>query len=179
MIEPIEEEPEPEPEEETIPPPEETALPEAKPPPPPPPQKRARVRSALLDEIAAALDDLPKQKPAPAQEPSSARVNALSPSDRDRLELLFNRQIRKCWFISPEMADSGNTVRMRIWLRESGELARRPELLASDSELRQDRRYRSMADSARRAILNCAPFEIPKELFISEFIFNFTTDGLN
>ena len=170
IVPPAEEEPEPEPEEETIPPPEEEAV---VPEPPPPPPKRTEVRSALLDEIAAALDELPVQKP------SLAEVGALNASDRDRLELLFNSQIRKCWFISPEMEDSGRTVRMRIWLREDGSLARRPELLASDSELRQDRRYRSMADSARRAVLNCAPFKIPEELFVSEFIFNFTTSGLN
>ena len=170
MIPPAEEEPEPEPEEETIPPPEEKA---AEPEPPPVPQKRAAVRSALLDEIAAVLDELPVQKP------SRAEVGTLNAADRERLELLFNRQIRKCWFLSPEMQDSGHTVRMRIWLRKDGSLARRPELLASDSELRQNRRYRSMTDSARRAVLNCAPFEIPEELFLSEFIFNFTTDGLN
>ena len=171
VVDPVEEEPEPEPEEETIPPPEEKApTPE---PPPPPPEKRAAVRSALLEDIASLLDEIP------VREPPSAAPKVLNASDRSRLELLLNSQIRKCWFLSPEMEDSGHTVRMRIWLREDGSLARRPELLASNSKLGQDRRYRSMVDSARRAVLNCAPFEIPEELFISEFIFNFETDGLN
>lgn len=132
-------------------------------------EKRVTTRNQLLEDIASLLDETL------VQEPSSADTRVLNASDRSRLELLFNSQIRKCWFLSPELENSGHTVRMRIWLREDGSLARRPEILAGNSKLRQDRRYQSMVDSARRAILNCAPFEIPEELYIPEFIFNFET----
>ena len=92
---------------------------------------------------------------------------------RDRLQSLFNRQLRRCWFITPEAEESGLIVRLRIRLRPDGHLAQPPELLAGAAQALQDRRYRSMADAARRAVLNCQPFEIPAELQVEEFIFNF------
>ncbi len=190
--EPVPEPPKPEPEpevkkEEPKPAPKPVPRPVAKPKPPPkpktPPAKKQEEKKPAFDSsrIAALLDkkkkdEGPKQpakkkvpvfkRPeikASTTAPTSAFVARLTISDVDFLR----RQIERCWTVPAGARDAENlVVKIRIALNVDGTLRGSPEIV---DRARMDKAgqefYRTAAESARRAVLQCAPYKMPRDKY--------------
>lgn len=83
----------------------------------------------------------------------------LSQSEMDALR----GQIQRCWQIVPGMAD-GADVRVRVTMRlnKSGEIEGQPNVDASGGS---EQTRRVLAGGARRAVLRCAPYNLPAEKY--------------
>jgi hypothetical protein len=83
----------------------------------------------------------------------------LSQSEMDALR----GQIQRCWQIVPGMAD-GADVRVRVTMRlnKSGEIDGAPSVDASGGS---EQTRRVLASGARRAVLRCAPYNLPAEKY--------------
>jgi hypothetical protein len=162
--------------------------PEAKPTPPPPaPEQRRPVNAVpqakptppirqpqfdpdkitlLLDRTrrtpAAPQPEAPKPAPEPARaaEPQRPTNQArevgetMTMSELDTIRL----QIERCWNVPAGARDAQNMrVRIRINLNSDGSLNRPPEIL--DEGRMADPFYRTMAESARRAVNICTPLK--------------------
>jgi len=138
-------------------------------PDPSQPSRLATARESLFDadEVAALLN---RQDPSGGGARRSAREAALggrnttagsrlSQSEMDALR----GQIQRCWQIVPGMAD-GADVRVRVTMRlnRSGEIEGQPTVDASGGS---EQTRRVLAGGARRAVLRCAPYELPQEKY--------------
>lgn len=150
--------------------PAETAKAEAPVKPGPAPRaKPKRPAKFDADRIAALLDKSRKQAPArqqveetgtdetprqPApQSPSLATPLTLSEIDAIRA------QIQACWIVpAGARYAEGLIVRLRIFLRPDGELARTPEVVDGD-RINKDSHYRTAAEHAIRAVQKCVPLK--------------------
>lgn len=99
----------------------------------------------------------------------TTRGNTLSQSEMDALR----GQIQKYWSIIPGMADGGDVrviVKMRLDL--SGNIVGQPDVTATGGSAAT---RGTLSGSARRAVLQAQPFQLPKEKFDSwsEVIVNF------
>jgi len=149
-------------------------------PPPLPPVRPAHVpRPALqpkadkepnfdADRIAALLNKIPTdQAPAGGQPAVPEPPSAGDPRGLDaRMSLseldALRAQISPCW--SPPIGVQGAAdlvVQLRLALNTDGTLTRPPEILTSGSGLA----FLAAADSARRAVLRCQPYELPAEKY--------------
>ncbi len=119
------------------------------------------------DEIAALLN---RQDPAGGGARRSSQDAALgarrsttgqelSVSEMDALR----GQIQRCWQIVPGMAD-GADVRVQVTMRlnRSGEIDGQPSVQASGGS---EQTRRVLAGGARRAVLRCAPYNLPAEKY--------------
>jgi outer membrane biosynthesis protein TonB len=99
----------------------------------------------------------------------STRGNTLSLSEMDALR----GQIQRNWNIIPGMADGGD-VRVTVTMRldQAGNIIGQPDVSASGGS---DSVRRTLAGSARRAVLKSQPFQLPAEKYDSwaEVIVNF------
>jgi hypothetical protein len=142
-------------------------------PKPPTVVAKAESPSALSDKIQALLD---QQKPTQqAPEPDSARGvrdgragAAMTLSEIDA----FKQRIQSCWR-APPGATSAEELRteVRIRLNRDGSLLGTPQIVA-----RPPGRYQTTApESVVRAILVCAPYDLPTEKYAEwqeiEFVF--------
>lgn len=143
--------------------------PRSKPTPPPPrqqaqPQQTAeRPREFNPNDIAALLNKVEptgggstNQTETPASLGSRLGQSGVSMSQSE-LDAL-RAQIQRCW--SPPVGAAGASdlaVRLRITLTQSGEVDQRPEVLNSSS----NPSFGIAAESARRAVLRCAPYSMP------------------
>ena len=121
-----------------------------------------------MDEILQSLDELPEEE----ESTPVALPRSFSPAEQERLQLLFNRQMRRCLILTPEMKDSDLIVRLRIYLREDGSLAQEPMIMDAPAEMARHRLFAPLAAAAVRAVRGCTPFVIPEELRAADFIFN-------
>ncbi|MCO4317652.1 hypothetical protein M8997_010690 [Phyllobacterium sp. 21LDTY02-6] len=164
--------------------PEKVAMPQAKPTPPAqtaktperkePTEKPKKTQTAstpskdkgIADEVAALLNN---QKPAGggakrstdraslgSQKPSTGEK--LSQSEMDALK----GAIQKCWNVPAGAEDAdGLLVTVKMRLTRSGEIEGTPEVSGSGSSPVQ----RAAVESARRAVLRCAPYSLPQEKY--------------
>jgi len=163
----------PEPEPDPAPPPKRKPAPEpAVNKAPPKPRIKPKIKARLAfdaDRIAALLDkkeeELPPPKPLveaepPLDERPAARISNIS----DRLTLseldAIRAQIQRCWSV-PGGARDGHEliVTIRIYLNPDGSLNRSPEV--ADASGMADPYYRTMAESAVRAVRKCEPLRVP------------------
>lgn len=115
------------------------------------------------DRIAALLNKAPDQAAAQSRQTASLDSGAGDPRGLDeRMSIseldALRRQIQRCW--SPPVAVRGASdlaVRLRLALNADGTLSRPPEVLTSGSGLG----FLAAADSARRAVLRCQPYDLP------------------
>lgn len=85
--------------------------------------------------------------------------NSLSQSEMDALR----GQIQRCWQIVPGMADGGDVrVQVTMRLNRSGEIDGQPSVNASGGS---EQTRRVLAGGARRAVLRCAPYNLPAEKY--------------
>lgn len=84
---------------------------------------------------------------------------SLSQSEMDALR----GQVERCWQIVPGMVD-GADVRVRITMRlnRSGEIEGQPSV---DARGGSEQTRRVLASGARRAVLRCAPYDLPAEKY--------------
>jgi hypothetical protein len=97
----------------------------------------------------------PKPPPSP---PSPAwmqtRSQPMSMSEIDAIR----HQIQQCWSVPAGARDAENLiVRIKVFLNSDGSLAKAPEIVGADQS--NDPFYRTAAESARRAVLKCAPLK--------------------
>lgn len=120
------------------------------------------------NNIAALLNKMPdKAATTPADQPKSdapAQGDARGSDDRMSLSELdaLRAQMSRCW--SPPIGVQGAedlTVRLKVELNTDGSLRRPPELLTAGSSIA----FLAAADSARRAVLRCQPYQLPPEKY--------------
>lgn len=95
--------------------------------------------------------------------PKSAFVARLTISEEDHLR----RQIERCWTVPAGARDAENlVVKIRIALNPDGSLRGQPRIVDQE-RLRQPGQefYRTAAESARRAVLQCAPYSMPRDKY--------------
>jgi outer membrane biosynthesis protein TonB len=185
-------EPPPQPAAEKVPPPEPKAEPKPEPPkpvakpeptPPPKPTPPPEVARAVPepqrkpqppkpDEFETLLKDLARERdarrpppaPAPQQRPQVAARSAI---DEQRLaatigQMVMN-QIQRCWSIPSGVKDVEKTnVTVRISLGPDGSLLGAPTV-ESAQRMSEDATFRTVAESALRALRRCTPLKLPYE----------------
>lgn len=121
----------------------------------------ARDSSAFARSVARAI-------------PAAGRMDARTAAN---LEGAIRAQIAPCWNPPVGGADVATmTVVLRIRLGRDGTVAAPPVLVSQTGETPGNAAYaRAFADTARRAVLRCAPIKLPPELFDywREFELNF------
>jgi colicin import membrane protein len=129
------------------------------------------------DRLSALLDKSPDPRaPAPAAPDTQSDTRAkgpvlgapegrdatLSASARAMLGQLMRESVKRCWNINAGLDGIDKIgVRIEIRLARNGSLADQPKILNSgNSPL-----FRDMADSALRAIIACAPYTLPPDMY--------------
>lgn len=106
--------------------------------------------------------------------PKSAR---LSPIQAATLEQAIRSQIAPCWNPPIGGADVAEmTAVLRIRLNRDGTVAAAPEFVSQTGATAGNQAYaRAFVETARRAVLRCAPLQLPGELYAAwrEFELNF------
>ncbi len=105
-----------------------------------------------------------KAAPAPAQKAAVRQGDAASSS---RLAGLVRRQVQPCWNFDAGARDPASLiVEVRVFLNRDGSVSAQPEVL-DRTRLLTDPFYRSAAERAQRAVLDCAPFKLPGDSYAS------------
>ncbi|MGH6858929.1 MAG: hypothetical protein ACRECY_01655 [Phyllobacterium sp.] len=164
--------------------PQTVAKPEAKPTPPAQtaktperkevPEKPKQTRTAstpskdkgIADEVAALLNN---QKPAGGgarRSSDQASLGSSKPSTGAKLSQsemdALRGAIQKCWNIPAGAEDAeGLKVTVKMRLTREGDVEGSPEVTGSGSSAVQ----RAAVESARRAVLRCAPYSLPQEKY--------------
>ncbi len=161
-------------------------------PPPAPAARDTSVLDAVVREPApaprrfdaGALENLidralPRESRAPGPE---ARAAGATPGRADpralaTLEAAIRAQIAPCW--NPPIGGQDvkdMTVVLRIRLNRDGSVAAPPEFVSQTGATEANAAYaRAFVETARRAVLRCAPLDLPQELYAQwrEFELNF------
>lgn len=155
----VEPEPEPEPAPRVVP----NVTPRAKPKPP------SRLDTSRL---AALLDKRQEEAEPTPDRQVETRPDIKINENRSQLDVArisagveqaIRAQIERCWN-APAGASYAETliVRIQIYLRPDGSLARLPKIL-DERRMAQDQFFRAAAEAARRAVQRCAPLDLPRE----------------
>jgi outer membrane biosynthesis protein TonB len=166
----------------------EVPRPRSKPKPPPPPaEKKPEPAPKPKDDFASVLKTVSKLKDTAPQQPAEPKQkqkesfeqqvaqtlervreeaprpsNAITDADLDAIR----RQIEACWNIPAGARDAQDmTVQIRAIMNPDGRV-RRAEIVDM-ARVSRDSFYRSMAESARRAVMNprCQPLHLPVEKY--------------
>lgn len=129
------------------------------------------------DRLSALLDKSPDPRAPAAAAPETksdtrakgpvlgapeGRDSELSASARAMLGQLMRESVRRCWNINAGLDGIDKvSVRVEIRLNRNGALADNPKILNSGS----GPLFRDMADSALRAIIACAPYALPADMY--------------
>jgi hypothetical protein len=152
-----EQEPEPTPE---VAPPKFDVAPEAKPVPEKKPEKKTDAEKFDINDIEKLLA---KKKPANAKvgDRTVQGVGAGTAMTAD-LRSLLRSQINRCWR-RPDFGPNPArlVVQFRLYLGRDGKVAQPPELVSQQG----DSYMRAAADTARRAIYGCAPYQLPPDKY--------------
>ncbi len=156
-----------------------------------PAKKKAPVR---LDasELSSLIDkSLPKAKRKPLDTsalansieqaiPKGARLDARAAAT---LEQAIRAQITPCWNPPVGAEDAGKmTVVLKIRMRKDGSVIGLPDIVSQTGLSARNGAYgRAFADSARRAVVRCAPLKLPVDLYEAwaEFELNFDPSQMN
>ena len=126
------------------------------------------------DALASILKNVEKLKEA-APQPSAtqqaeartaAEAQPRAPTLSDRLEASqlaasIQQQMSRCWRIDPGVQNAEDlAVQIRVRLNPDGSVRGQPEF-QDRGRIAGDALYRSAAENARRAILECQPFDLP------------------
>lgn len=121
------------------------------------------------NRIAALLDKSRKQTPVPQQtdntdtdapprESAPAAPSLAAPLTLSEIDAI-RAQIQQCWIVpAGARYAEGLIVRLRIFLRPDGELARTPEVVDGE-RMNKDSHYRTAAEHAIRAVQKCVPLQ--------------------
>lgn len=146
----------------------------AAPPPPrarptPPPRARAFDAGQLAALIDKALPEGPQQ-PRPAAPARDGRQSVDAPISTAQMATLrqaIRGQIAPCWNPPVGGADVADmTVLLAIRLNRDGSVAGMPQLISQSGATDGNSAYaRAFVDAARRAVLRCAPLQLPADLY--------------
>ncbi|GGF04222.1 cell envelope biogenesis protein TolA [Stappia taiwanensis] len=149
--------------------------PRTKPTPPPKATKKKKAFNpnqiaALLNKVDPAGGGTPSASENPASLGSRKGLSNVSMSQSE-LDALRS-QISQCW--NPPAGSAGANdlnVRLKVYLRPDGGVDMQPEVLNSSS----NPSFTIAAESARRAVLRCAPYSLPAAKYDAwrEVIINF------
>ncbi len=126
------------------------------------------------DRIAALLDKDDEKKPQPrrkkadwkktvkrlSSEPTPSRARPLSaPMSMSEIDAI-RHQIQQCWSFPAGAKNAEKLViQIKVFLDTDGSLSKSPEIVGSYYKTAGDLIYDSAAESARRAVLKCAPLK--------------------
>jgi len=146
------------------------ATPKAKPKPPEPKRdfdsilkdlsadltpKKAPERSRKPETVADKGEEAPKQ----SQVSEVASIREL-----DLLGNMIRAQISPCWSPPPGARDADTLqVSLQIFVDPQGNVSR--VTVVDETKMAVDRYFRSAAEAARRAVLKCAPLELPADKY--------------
>jgi len=164
-------EPQPEPEPEPAPaPPTAKVTPKAKPKPPAP----RRDFDSVLKDLAA--QDAKQKTPQRSKKPESVAkkgdeapqqsqvAQQASIREIDRLGVMIRQQISPCWSPPPGARDADTLlVSLQIAVDPQGNVSRVD--VVDSTRMALDNYFRSAAEAARRAVLKCAPLQLPPEQY--------------
>jgi hypothetical protein len=121
-----------------------------------------RKKSEAPSEKEKPAFDLPKLR-ASTSDPASTLVTRLTISEIDYLR----QQIQRCWSVPAGARDAEDlVVRLRIALNPDGGLRGSPEIIDAERMGRPGEEFfRAAAESARRAVIQCAPYEMPRDKY--------------
>ncbi len=112
--------------------------------------------------------------------PKGARLDARAAAT---LEQAIRAQVTPCWNPPVGAEDAGKmTVVLRIRMRKDGTVIGLPDLVSQTGLTARNGTYgRAFAESARRAVVRCAPLKLPANLYDywSEFELNFDPSQMN
>lgn len=160
-------------------------LPEPKPekpkpaPKPPAPARKPAATAALIDKAKPEAPAKPRDtadfaKTIEQAIPKQAQLSSLQAAT---LEQAIRAQIAPCWNPPIGGADVAQmTVKLRIRLNRDGSIAATPEFVSQTGATVGNQAYaRAFVETAKRAVLRCAPLELPDKLFPywQDFILNF------
>ncbi len=128
--------------------------------------------------IAALLDKSVKEDTPPPQETEEQPQDKLADAvERVQPNVLqarvatatissaMNSKIRECWNVPTGAKDARDlNVMILINLSLEGELIRPPRVI-DRSRMNNDEFYRIAAESALRAVIRCAPYDLPKDMY--------------
>jgi hypothetical protein len=155
------------------------APPQRTPPARAPERAKAGQDAALVDRRKAEAPVKPRETADFAKViedalPKSAR---LSPIQAATLEQAIRAQIAPCWNPPIGGADVAEmTAVLRIRLNRDGTVAAAPEFVSQTGATAGNQAYaRAFVETARRAVLRCAPLQLPGDLYAAwrEFELNF------
>jgi len=157
-------------------------LPKAK--PKPPVRKKQEKPERFDDSIDQLLNKLPDETPQPQpeveEEPEPPTETASATDyfqngtqfDRDQISEIIFAKMARCWTPPAGLRDARSIkVTFALAFKANGEFARQPENKTPVS----DPQTRAAAESARRALIRCAPYILPEETYDvwKEMILNF------
>src|SRR5690606_122653 len=125
---------------------------------------------SLVDEVAALLNKDKAAGGGAARSADQASLGGkrntggskLSQSEMDALR----GAISKCWNVPAGVADApGLIVTVRMRLTEAGEIQGAPQVTSGGGDSGVER---AAAESAKRAVLRCAPYNLPRDKYRSE-----------
>lgn len=166
--------------------------PEAKPAPPKPTQRvEEKSKTPDFSDVAALVNKMkappapqPQQAPQTASRtPPAAAPRAEGPSNPNQPVSMsekdfIRKQVEDKWQFDLGAKDAKDlVVRIKFSLNQDGSLRSQPEIVdAARMYLPGNESYRSAAESARRAVLKAAPFQLPpgdKDKWSQDIILNF------
>ncbi len=130
--------------------------------------EREEPESQDTNRLASILRNVQKnlQQPQAQAAPSAAQPAAVRQGDEassSRLAGQVRRQVQPCWSFDAGARDPASLiVEMRVFLNPDGSLSGQPEILDRSRYL-SDPFFRSAAERAQRAVLDCQPFNLPRE----------------
>lgn len=145
----------------------------------PAPAKKPAATAALIDKSKPEAPAKPRTTAdfAKTIEQAIPKQAELSSLQAATLEQAIRAQIAPCWNPPIGGADVAQmTVKLRIRLNHDGSIAAAPEFVSQTGATAGNQAYaRAFVETAKRAVLRCAPLELPEKLFPywRDFILNF------
>ena len=175
-------EPEPEPEPEPTPPAKKPE-PEQSADPPPTPQRKPELKVAMpetpvkqeteeapddrLTSILRNVDRLRSQqaaKPAPSEEADPEPRRRVSQIEVNEIARLIQQRMTQCWRLEPGARDADELV-VEVVMHMYPDGSVQQVDIVDTGRFNRDRYFRAAAENAKRAILQCQPFELPAKKY--------------
>lgn len=137
--------------------------------PKPPKKFDDRKIAALIDKSLKQQEETQeaKEKKLAAAVANSQVVSLDAKRMTATLVAVVQAQVHKCWSLDPGLKGLQDMhVRIEVELNPDGTIRGWPEFdQGAKSRMRDEGPYRAFAESAQRAILRCAPYELPREMY--------------
>ena len=146
-----------------------------------------------VDQIAALIDksvdeptrlnvqDVEKELEQKASE-RQASADLRARRNQARIEQMIRQKVQRCWSIPVGVKDIEEmSVKIRLKLRPDGSMLGPPKYVnAGDLNAPGREYFRTFAESARRAVQRCAPYDLPVDLYDSwdDIVFNFDAGAM-